>query len=187
MDHYRSINSDVTTLVTSAVQQSYTLNVLGINIAGDFWTTAGGAFGVDGGTVPSFEGNLILRGGTMGLTLTNTLTDTATLECWVYLIHTADNFVAPTGPVNRGWDPTIIPDFETKVGKVLMCKKVMLDNQASVTIEHKIKCRHVDQTIWTAGYRKPNWIVLLGNNESAVAANVTAIRYINLSFAGDGH
>jgi len=157
-----------------------------------FWTVTGGAINPDVGVaVPSFTGDIILRGGTIGLRMANVLdtvaANTGTLQGTIFLIKTSKNFqsgVIP-GTVQTGWDPSLIQDFETRVGKIKYRKNFLLRDADTAVVEYRVPLQKIDQTDQASLYNTYFWLILAGNVDSNLSKQVNYTRYWNMSFSGD--
>jgi len=157
-----------------------------------FWTAAGGGINPDGGAMPTFDstGDFVIRGGIMGITVSNAPDTTGTndpFQVQIYLIKTTVNFSTASLPatVQLGWDPTLIPDFQTNIGRIIMRKKLILNDSASVTVERKMPIQKIDQSQYQSTFNAYAWLVIIGNTTSPVANDCIVTRYYNLSFVGD--
>ncbi|QCX35028.1 capsid protein [Blackfly DNA Virus 4] len=158
-----------------------------------FWVTAGGAINPDGGVMPTFATNsdLTVRGGMYGLRMVNTPDaldiDKDPLNVIVYLIYTSKGFTNGSIPaqVNVGWDPSLVPDFQTNIGKILMKKAYQIRDGDVVTIEKRMGISKIDQTEYNATISEYAWLVLLGQTSSTVVRGLALTTYYNMSFTGD--
>lgn len=187
--HYRSVYG--TSVVESTNVAANVGNVNGTLAlhpdANLFWTGAGGANPLDvGGGIPGFNGDIIIRGGIIGMTLANDLADTTSQKIKVFLVKTGKAFDLAGFPtsVQVGWDPTIFPDFTTNIGRVLLSREVLLENVNSVDITYRLPVMKIEQVDFTLGKDQFFWI-LIGNSPSGTSATYTRTAYFNLSFSGD--
>ena len=186
--HYRSYG--IQTGNVSSAAFSSQVNLVTIkpvsNGSAAFWTTSGGAQELDSGiTVPSFSGDIILRGGKWTFNFTNT--SNKTMKLYVYYVFTIsrpDFTVIPATPFAT-WDPTLIPEFRDKVGKVQKSEVVILKNGEGVAWERRIPTMKVDQFTWDSDGNIPILILGVQNLEENTIIAGSAITGFNMSFAGD--
>jgi len=190
---YRSLLSNNVTFNTPASINSQTVSVLpALHLGGNvFWTVAGGAVTPDAANaLPSFTGNIILRGGKIGLRLTNTFDTTdanrSSMSGTIMLIRTSDSYVAANIPalVNLGWDTSYVQDFVHKVGRIVYQKNFLLRDADVANVEYRLKVTSIDQTDYLSDQRQYIWIVLAGNVDVASARSVNATQFYNISFTG---
>ena len=196
MTHYRANFAVTSTLSTPGVT-SATMNTslqTSRRFAGAaFFTTAGGAINPDGGAMPTFATNtdITVRGGMYGIRLTNTPDaldiDKDPINVFVYLIHTPKGFSLTNLPasVPVGWDPTLVQDFQTNIGRVIMKKSYQIRDGDVVTIERRMGVQKVDQTEYAATISEYVWLVLLGTTSSIVVRTIACTTYYNMSFSAD--
>jgi len=193
--HYRSNNSAVVNATTTASPGTMTINLsTARRFAGNaFWTTLGGAVNPDGGAIPTFAtlSDFTIRGGMYGIRIGNAPdaadVDKDALTVTVYHVWTTKNFLSGSLPAtaNVGWDPTLVADFQTNIGKITM-KKTFLVNEGDVfTMERRMPLQKIDQTEYNATYGEPIWIVCLGNTSAVTTKALVITTYYNMSFVGD--
>jgi len=194
--HYRSNSSAAQTLNTpgvSAGTMNTSLQTTRRFAGAAFWVTAGGAINPDGGAMPTFSTNtdITVRGGMYGIRLANTVdaldVDKDPLSVIVYLIRTSKGFTTAALPANVpvGWDPSLTPDFQTSIGRVVQ-KKVFLIRDGDVfTIERRMAVQKIDQTEYSASISEYVWMVLLGTTSSTASKQLSICTYYNMSFVGD--
>lgn len=193
MTKYRSnfAISNVSTTPVTINFQSLTVRSA-INFGSDFWTTAGGAIAPDATLpLPLFTGNIVLRGGTIGCRLVNnldtTLASSGTMHGTVMLIRTTKNFnpgIIPTS-VPLGWDPTLVVDFNTQIGRIVYKKDFLLRDTEVCDVEYRLKIRKIDQKDYDNFFNDFIWIIKCGMVDSNTAQSYTATNYYNLAFVGD--
>jgi len=194
--HYRSNWSASSVLSTPGV----TSETMGVSLqtsrrfaGAAFFVTAGGAINPDGGAMPVFQSNsdITVRGGMYGIRLTNTPdaldVDKDPINVTVYLVRTSKGFSTTNVPstVRVGWDPTLVQDFQTNIGKVLMKKNYLIRDGDVYTIERRMPVQKIDQTEYAATISEYIWLVTLGTTSSNVARTIVATTYYNMSFVGD--
>lgn len=194
--HYRSNGVATSVLSTPGV----TPNTMGVflqtsrRFAGAaFFVAAGGAINPDGGVIPTFQTNsdITVRGGMYGIRICNTPdaldVDKDPLNVTVYLIYTPKGFSVTNVPatVNVGWDPTLIPDFQTTIGKVIMKKNYLVRDGDVFTVERRMSVQKVDQTEYAATISEYAWLVLVGSTSSIAVRTLSLTAYYNMSFVAD--
>lgn len=187
--HYRSYQT-----VTGAANTNASAALMQISFVDPFtngsffWTTGGGAQPeAAGGTVPLFDAKIILRGGKWTLSYTNTsATDVIKVSVWhVYTNPRPDTTIIPTtaGP---GWDPSIIPDFNYKYGKVFRNETVILSPLQSWTTERRLGIKSIDQSDFATLIGNTP-VILFGLENMSQNASATGFtkHTLNCSFSAD--
>lgn len=192
--HYRCNHAQNNTILTAALPETGTLNLVQAmdNSIAPFWQTAGGAIDPDtGGAVGAIDGDIIIRGGKIGYRITNNDPDLVSRGDPIYyqtfLIKGADNFtpgVLPTS-VPLGWDPSLLPEFKNKVGRILFEKSFMLRPGESMAVERRVSIMKVDQIAWTTLGARFYWLVIASNGSDTSVDSSLMTRFVNLSFTGD--
>lgn len=187
---YQAVSTTPTTLASTTTMSSVALPA--IRFTNPFWVAAGGAISPDGSTaLPLFSGDVVVRGGTMGLRLTNQLDTTAAnavnVHGMVYLVKTSKNYTPGgfPGTVFVGFDPTLISDFDTLVGRVLYRKSFLLKDAESALIEYRLRIQKFDVGDYVNDRNSYVWFIVLGSVDTATSHGVVATRYFNLSFSAD--
>lgn len=153
-NHYRSLLSETTQLATeagNALGLAYILlpQMDGIgttNLA--FWET--GVVQTDEGvTVPgTWAGDIIQRGGAVKCQIFNP-SNVDSVGFKLFVIKTIKNpdlaLFPNAAQVPRLWDPSTIPDFARKVGKVLMSREGTIRVLSSSSVEYKLRVSKIDQ------------------------------------------
>jgi len=193
-EHWRSNFAANTTMTTpaSVVLQGVVSQASLRFLANPFWTAAGGTISPDSTMpIPNFIGDVIIRGGMIGLRLTNTFDTTDsfrnTLSGTVYLVRTSKNY-QPAGipsSVPIGWDPSLVADFDTLIGKIVYKKTFLLHDADSANIEYRLRTRKVDVGDYQAEFNELVWIIVGGNVDVSSARGFAISYYYNLSFAAD--
>lgn len=194
--HYRSSNAANTNLTTpaSANLMAVTLQTTRRFAGSAFFVTAGGAINPDGGAIPTFAANsdITIRGGLYGLRIANTPdgadVDKDSINVHVYLVWTSKNLQTASVPgvsVSVGWDPTLITDFQTDIGKVIYKKSFLVHEGDVFTIERRMGLQKIDQTEYAATKSEPAWIIAYGNASATTAKQLSITTYYNMSFVGD--
>lgn len=184
--HVRSVFA-VTAAVVSNPDPAVS-SVVALRAIQDFYLPANGAQPYDAGlSLPQFTGDVVVRGGVMGLRLINDPADVSPLHVKVYLVKSGDKLVTSNVPstVSLGWDPSIVPNFGTDVGKVIMERTFLIENSNSAEVRYRIPIMKVDTGTWPSGANQYFWFVLV-NSANGIATQLTTQRYFNLSFTGDG-
>lgn len=201
--HYRSVFAAADTNTTGTVQAHATFEryypEVGPLVTDGFWTAAGGVVALEQGvTIPDFIGDITLRGGVIGVTVsvTDTVTDLIGVKvflCFGKMGHTDPLVITSmTGAKPWGWDPQVNADVSTIHGvKVLKTWNGLLDyNSKTLVCEHRVRPRKIDQEpyITSVGTKRPAefiFIVHAVNLTSTTDVTVTNVRYHNLSFSAD--
>lgn len=195
--HYRSMDD----IATPANTPNTIIDANFFQVAGlpnSFWTPGGGAQAADPGVlVPTFSGDITLRGGIARIALANRVNpaDTAPsdpVRCTVYAIWSNSNtasFTFPVNPVPIMWDPSAIPDFH-RYGRVLFRRETILKGDGeALQCYFKFKPQKIDQAIFNLGGSKLVWFIVLSqmtNTEAtAVAENVDIVTSHSISFSAD--
>jgi len=192
--HYRSVAAQVLTPATPVLATQMTIAITAALSNGSaFWTTGGGAINPDSSnSLPVFTGNILVRGGLMGLRLANTFDTTDanrnTLHGSIMLIRTTKDWTpsAITGVVPVGWDPSYIQDFNTRIGHIVYKKNFLLRDADTALVEYRHKIRKYDQADYFQTLNQYVWVVICGAVDVNAARNFTMTNYYNLSFCGDG-
>lgn len=152
-------------------------------------------------TVPLFKGDIVLRGGIARL-LIGAYPENVNFRVKVYAVWakaTPDPDVyTNTNNQTRGveFDPSLIPDFATKFGKILYEKEAMLPVGETFEIIHRFKPQKIDQNVYmgqdnVAGADEPAgsqlwWMVIIVPLDvNGISAAVTCVNSFNLSFSAD--
>lgn len=162
-----------------------------------FWTVAGGAQPIDaGGAVPTFNGDIVLRGGVSSMCLTNRVNPTDTMpsdpvRVVIFTVWAKSNPAVLAFPltVPLSWDPSVVPDFD-RYGRVLSRKEAILKGDGEcleVFFRHKIQ--KIDQAVFNSNGSRLHWFILLSqtSNTEAVptAETVDIVHSISYSFTAD--
>lgn len=191
--HYRAVNAQVFFPSTPAnATQLQAISSTALSNGSAFWTAGGGAINPDGSNaLPTFTGNLLIRGGIMGCRLTNAVDGTAanqnTIHGMIFLIKTTKDWTPATvnAIVSVGWDPSYVQDFNTKVGKIVYKRNFLLKDTDTTLVEYRHKIRKVDEADYFATYNQYVWVVLAGTVDAHVSRAFAFTTYYNLSFCGD--
>lgn len=193
-EHYRSCVCAADTFLTPATTTAMTvISQASLRfVANPFYTAAGGAISPDSAqALPLFTGDVIIRGGMIGLRLTNTFDSAApannTLQGVVFLVRTTKNYTPAALPatIPVGWDPTLVQDFNTKIGRIVYRKSFLLRDTDSANIEYRLRLRKVDVGDYVNEFNELIWIVIGGNVDVSTARVMNVQYYYNLSFSAD--
>lgn len=191
---YRTILSAVASPSTPGTTLTHGVTATSaINFGSAFWTAAGGAVSPDSSNaLPTFTGNIVLRGGMIGCRITNTLDTTAasagTIVGTMFLIRSTKNWTSASVPstVTLGWDPTMIQDFATKIGKIYYKKTFLLRDAESALTEYRLRVSSIDEGDYFSFYNQFIWFIVYGNVDSSVTKQIVINTYYNMSFVADG-
>jgi len=193
--HYRACHSSTTGLTTpgTTTTMSTSLQTSRRFSGAAFWTTSGGAINPDGGAMPTFvtDGDITVRGGVYGLRLCNLPNtndvDKEPLQVIVYLIRTSKGFSLTNFPatVTNGWDPSLVQDFQTNIGKIVLRRNFLLKDGEVFCLERRMSVQKVDPTEYAGTISEMVWAVLIGNAATTTTGSVAITTYYNMSFVGD--
>jgi len=163
------------------------------NTASPPWTTGGGTLAQDFGTaVPVFSGDIIVRGGVLGIRVTNQAADSQPQEVKVFLMMTPKRTttgaaLAPPAISNQpvGFELNQLTDFSSIYGTILMSKTALLENSNVVSFTYRMRTHKIDQFEYAQAAKRFYWIVAVGGTESATASTATITQFWNASFVGD--
>lgn len=191
--HYRSIGgvANVTgTPASPVLARSTVYNAIDNGVNSTFWLATGGAIDIDGGTVPTFEDDIILRGGVLAVDISNTdalSTDVITMKVILGIapdLPSTGGFNSATRPI--GWDATMFPEFRSFIMKRVWKEwNLVIKPGDRVTLKHKLSITKIDQAKWNASGGRPYWIVVANSSSAATIADYTFTTYYSLSFSGD--
>lgn len=191
--HYRSnmaAGNTITTFTNTNLMSCIFAEAL--NLSGFFYSSAGGAINPDSATaLPTFHNDIIIRGGKIGIRVCNELDTTAanagTINGVAYLIRSSKNFNGSSVPVSAfvGWDPTLVTDFDTDIGKVIYRKQFLLRDADVMDIEYRLRVERIDVADYSNNFNQLIWIIMAGSIDSPIAHTVRCTFYYNLSFTGD--
>jgi len=196
--HYRSVFDAVGTITTPLSNGTATLQLLNA-MPPSFWIAGNGTKALDTGVaVPTFSGDIILRGGIARISLANRVGAAGNandaIRCTVFAVWTRQNpnaITAPTGVVETLWDPSVFPDFD-RIGKVLFKRTAILKGDGeALEVFFKYKVQKIDQAIYNqAGALRGNalvWMIHISQMSDADAVTETIELCIshNVSFSAD--
>lgn len=192
--HYRSnLGSQIVINTPANNVNAATFQIPALRPAGSqFYIAAGGAIAPDAAQpLPLFTGNLVVRGGIIGIRLCNTLDALATaqnsLEGIVYLIKTTKNYTPASlpNPVQIGFDTSLIQDFSTLIGKIVYKKQFLLRESDSAQCEYRMKIRRLDIGDYVNDRNQYVWIVVVSNLDNVTSRSMSLSMYHNISFSGN--
>ena len=192
--HYRStLASEYNmTLPGTSVDASTTVFRARFMNSQPFWSAPGGAQSLDESTgVPTFQDDIILRGGMLNLTVNNFLDDTtADVRVKVYLFKSDETPIyafAPTVTTQpREWDPSMFPDSHRRLGRILMSRQALLKPGDSLNTSFRMRVEKIDQQDYLNNNRELWWMVVAcTNNAGGGTDTIKIIPSFNLSFSGD--
>jgi len=199
--HYRSIFAQADDFASSGSSTTCTCFYYPtIEFGARFWTAAGGAQPIDTAVaVPTFQDDIILRGGMINLNVCNvpaSLDIHGDIQVTVWLIISdeqpsvgalipPDGSTGTTATFSREWDPSCVPDFQRVFcKKILMKKTALLKDLESLNVSYRLRIQKIDQENYLNDNNKLYWVVkVAGNHGFQDDYRVTAS--YNLSFSGD--
>lgn len=186
--HYRSLLTTASNVIlpTNDVQSIlFGLNMIR-HTSNPFWTVAGGCLPSDTGVaVPTFIGDVILRGGVYTVTFFNDSPNEVKIKLWEsYTVADPVLSILPVLP-STAWDPSATADFNAQIGKPYSNKTVLMDSNTSYTYSSRFNVQKIDPTTYTAEGRSPIIWVSIYNCGNSVANTVRVVREYNLSFSAD--
>lgn len=189
--HYRSnwaVNVNFNTAASVVSAQVRLLNA-DDNGTAPFWQSLGGAVTPDTGVaVPTFTGDIVLRGAQMGLILGNpTTTLNDGLRFNILLVKSTQDFDTTGFPtsVPIGWDPSLHPDFRRRIGTIMLNRQVLVSQNEVAEIKYRRRIQKIDQGDYAAGVERFYWVVIVSNSYLGSVQDVSVTSYFNGSFSGD--
>jgi len=153
-NHYRSLLSETSTTATeagNALGLAYVflpqMDQIGVNNMA-FWDTGVAQTDLSISPPTVWAGDIIQRGGAVKCQIFNpSNTDSVGFKLFtVKTIKNPDLALFPNAAqVPRLWDPSTIPDFARKVGKVLMSREGTIRVPSSSSVEYKLRVSKIDQ------------------------------------------
>lgn len=154
--HYRSIRSisfigSTNGLGLSTVRSDIFMDMPLQPSGSDFFTTAGGAVNVDGAAMPLFTtSGIMIRGGSIWATIMNIEVDIAgefhaeamRVKFWFgYTVPRPAVLPSTLFPSqnDNSWDPTIVSDFQSRIGKIYYQTEVLLRNGECFEFKRKLR------------------------------------------------
>lgn len=187
--HYRSIfttSGNVSTPADDVSSNVFGLNMIRHSPGLSFWLTAGGAVRVDtAGTMPLFNGDIILRGGIFSFTISNQNATDVRASIWLIQSVQDPDFVFEPANVSQLWDPSVSPDFVSHLGKPFVNRTILIEGGTSYTFTRRLNMQKIDQTTYNLEGRSPLIYLSISNVGQAAATTVRLTRSYNLSFSAD--
>jgi len=207
--HYRSLFQGVKTVTASAVG---TPGVAGVwlfpalqvssalqpfhTAAENFWQPGGGGTDIDFGvTIPTFRGDVVLRGGIARCALVNNDNLAARVKIYAIWAQEKPEILIYTSMNNTNrpveFDPSVFPDFTTEFGRILYHKQATIRQGEAFEMVHRFKPQKIDQNrfqgdVNNAAGSQLWWLVTYAPLEpNALAENLRIINSWNLSFSAD--
>jgi len=187
--HFRSNAAQSSIVTTPALATVMITNQRqALNATGAFWTAAGGTVPLDvGATVPIFNGDIILRGGKVGISFYNT-SATVPLYIQLFLVRDVPRDVLANIPLNPavGWDHTHVPEFHTDIAKYIITQKQFtIKPEEACQTEVRLKPMKIDQQDWVVDQQQLTWLIAITDYDGVAATPVRITHYHNVSFSGD--
>lgn len=194
--HYRSILTFLPPAVSTPNNISgATLSI--VTPGPTFWLAAGGAQQIDSGVpVPTFAGDVVLRGGVSSLAISNRTATTDVIasdpvRVTVYTVWTNNDPAALIFPLTVAitWDPSVIPDFP-RYGKVLRRREAILKGDGEcLELYYRHRIQKIDQAIYNNNGSRLQWFVLVSQTTNAetipAPETVDLVCSHNYSFSAD--
>lgn len=197
--HWRAVASATGTISTGTTsgQGTLTTDFPLMNLTGSLGFWENGVIPADQNmSVPLFNGDVTLRGGKIFMQVFNPST-TESIGFKVWRVKTIKNPEVTLFPnvitVPTTYDPTCIPDFDRKVGKIWDMKEGTIRALSSMTYEWKCPIQKIDQATYRVS-GAPNTfvggdqfalVILVYNVASNTAINVVNNTGYNVSFSAD--
>lgn len=186
--HFRSNNSGLNTITNTAAANAYQSAVFAaLRIGGNqFFTTGGGMVLPDPPAATAFIGNITVRGGILGMRVSNVQATVTAQNVRVYLIKTSKAFNAVSFPANPliGWDPSMQADFQMNIGRVVLMREALLENGNCLDVKFRLRPFKIDRDLYDIDRDSFVWVVLLSDCEGAGSV-LSCVPYFNISFAAD--
>lgn len=185
--HYRSILTEAAGLSTPAtIGTGSVARVRAFNSNNVFYTAAGGAVPIDSTVpVPIFQDDIVVRGGRIGLKLTAPPTETVVCKVWLVWTVAEPSLTLIPPSATTSWDPTCVPAFRDKVGRIVMYREVLIEPSDTASFEWRLRPFKYDKESFLFQGNEFQWLVLFYNTYDANAVEVMFIKDFNLSFSGD--
>lgn len=152
-----------------------------------FWTAAGGAAIIDSGTtLPLFTGDIVIRGGKLGLRIYNESTgQPMNVKVWLTRDSRTPNYSSLVSPQPISFDMSLLTEFRKLFGTILLQKDYLLETNAQAEIEYRLRVQKIDQREWVDGRRYQWWIMVSDPDTTAGTAQCRLVSYFNMSFCAD--
>lgn len=190
--HWRSLATTAGTVVTPASAVGGTFQAIQLMKAGGtipFYLSTGGLISDDTGiTVPTFKGDIILRGGRWNFTIHNTSAASIDVKIKTWLVWTVDTPVfgyEPSTAVSLLWEPSVQTDWNEKIGKVISTREVLLEQGNNWSLNGKYKLQKIDQERFLGGGHTLLLVMVVSNIGFATSHTLSYTFSHNVSFSGD--
>lgn len=202
--HFRSVAATgaIINLPNNIVQSTVVfVNALPNAAGSEFWTTGGGVQPVDTGvSAPSFgQGDIVIRGGQSRITIANphapmetgegnAAGDTLKVSVFAVWTNKRPDLTLLNIVVPQSWDPSVLPDFGTRVGKVLFRRDFFLGTEGKAQeVTYRYRPLKIDSGEFNNGGSQLYWLILIGQttNFNVLAETCTTVTSHNISFSGD--
>jgi len=171
-NHYRSLLSETSTTATeagNALGLAYVflpqMDQIGANNMA-FWDTGVAQTDLSISPPTVWAGDIIQRGGAVKCQIFNP-SNTDSVGFKLFTVKTVKNpdltLFPNASQVPRMWDPSTIPDFARKVGKVLNSREGTIRVLSSSSVEYKLRVSKIDQDDFRTGAAAP--FTLVGGNQ----------------------
>jgi len=189
LTHWRSNEGRSFVMTTQATAGTSTITIVDAlqNLLAPFWQATGGVVPVDSTAAPpTFRNDLVIRGGKIGLTFQNSSAgNSVAVEAFLIETSSRANFALLPAAVPVGWDPSLVAEFSSNIGKIIYRTKFLLEPLACSTIERRLRTRKVDQEAWNTNGIRPKWIIVARDFSNVTQVGVDVVSYFNISFTGD--
>jgi len=190
--HWRTAISTSDSVITPATTTTGTFKAIQL-MKGPalvpFYTAAGGLVPDDFGVgLPTFKGDIILRGGRWNFMIHNTSAAAVDVRIRTWLVWTVDepNFsYEPTGTLPLLWEPSLQPDWNEKIGKVISSREVLLESGNNWSLSGKFKLQKIDQERYAGSGKVLLLVMEVMNIGIATAHGLSYTSSYNMSFSGD--
>lgn len=199
--HYRTVLAQTDDFVTSgSAAQCRVFYYPTIEFGARFWTAAGGAVGVDTAVaVPTFQDDIILRGGVIKLTIGNineTNLSDIYVRIWLIISDQTPGIGASVPPngtggvatnFSRDWDPSVVADSHKEFAKrIILQRNALVQNGETLVVQHRMRIQKIDQEDYLDDNNKLWWVVAVSPNTNN-SNNFTCTASYNMSFSGDSN
>lgn len=188
--HYRTNGSALGSLVTPAGAITMTLGRAQAfdNGVAPFWQATGGALSKDPGiAVPVFKGNIVIRGGIVGIRIHNLPTAVMDINVSVYLIRNAPrpSYTNLPAVAPIGWEPTLTSEFNQDIGSIKYSRRFTLSPGGTMNLERRLPIQKIDLESWAVDASRWEWLIGISDTDGAGFTTVQIVTYFNASFSGD--
>jgi hypothetical protein len=163
----------------------------------EFW--AAGVQPLNGGAaIPTFNGDVVLRGGIARLTVgaypENVILRVRVWAVWAEKKPDIDIYNGLNNTnIQVEWDPSCLPDFSTSFGRILYSKQAVVPVGEVFEIVHRFKPQKIDQAVFRgqaapleAAGNQLWWLLSITSLDvNGISSPVTCVNSWNLSFSSD--